>query len=134
MKVIFASIPRSRFPAISSSIVAIEAEKCRISDILVVFGVDKNDRRTYNQEFRKKGATGLRSEVLELELREEEGGLRLYDPKTGTRLRRPEESEADRLAAEAEVTRFFDHFDDNYLDFVVSAGHLPCSYPFMKFQ
>ncbi|MDZ7289497.1 MAG: Uma2 family endonuclease [candidate division KSB1 bacterium] len=45
----------------------------------------------------------LRSEVLDLELRMEEGQLRLYDPKTGERLRTPEEAEAERRAAEKKV-------------------------------
>ncbi|MDZ7289492.1 MAG: Uma2 family endonuclease [candidate division KSB1 bacterium] len=56
--------------------------------------------------------TSLRSEVLDLELRMEEGQLRLYDPKTGERLRTPEEAEAERRAekaarqaAEAELAR-----------------------------
>jgi len=44
---------------------------------------------------------GLKSEVLGLELRVEEGQLRLYDPKLGERLRTHKESEADRRAAEA---------------------------------
>lgn len=57
------------------------------------------------KELRKKGAVGLHSEVLDLDLRVEEESLRLYDPKTGTRLRTPEESETDRLAAEAEAAR-----------------------------
>jgi len=43
----------------------------------------------------------LRSEVLGLELRVENNRLRLYDPKTGERLRTPEEAEADRRTAEA---------------------------------
>jgi Uma2 family endonuclease len=55
------------------------------------------------KEFRKKGAVGLHSEVLNLDLCVEGESLRLYDPKTGTRLRTPEESEAERLAAEAKA-------------------------------
>jgi Uma2 family endonuclease len=42
----------------------------------------------------------LRSEILGLELKVENGWLRFYDPKTGERLRTPEEAEADRRAAE----------------------------------
>ncbi len=47
------------------------------------------------------GATRLNSEVLGLELRVEQGQLRLYDPKTGERLRTPEEAEAERRAEKA---------------------------------
>ena len=43
----------------------------------------------------------LHSEVLELDLVVEAGQLRLFDPKTGERLRTHEESEADRRKAEA---------------------------------
>jgi len=47
----------------------------------------------------------LRSEVLGLELRVEEGQLRLYDPKAGERLRTHKESEADRRTAERKATQ-----------------------------
>jgi Uma2 family endonuclease len=43
----------------------------------------------------------LRSAVLGLELREEDNALRLYNPRTGERLRTAEEVELARLAAEA---------------------------------
>jgi hypothetical protein len=43
----------------------------------------------------------LRSAVLGLELREEDNALRLYNPRTGERLRTAEEAELARLAAEA---------------------------------
>ena len=43
----------------------------------------------------------LRSEVLGLELKVENNRLRFYDPKTGERLRTPEEAEAARREAEA---------------------------------
>jgi Uma2 family endonuclease len=46
------------------------------------------------------GTNLLHSEVLGLDLRVERRELRLYDPKTGERLRTPEEAEADRRAAE----------------------------------
>jgi len=61
---------------------------------------------------RHNGSLHLRSKILGLELRVEKGYLRFYDPKTGERLRTPEEAEEARratekraLAAEAEVTR-----------------------------
>ncbi len=64
------------------------------------------------KEFRQKSAMSLHSEVLGLELRVEQGTLRLYDPKTGARLRTPEETEAElhaaaskAAAAEAEAAR-----------------------------
>ena len=47
----------------------------------------------------------LHSEVLGLDLRVEEGQLRLYDPQTGERLRTPEEAEDDRRAAEMQAAR-----------------------------
>ncbi|MFQ5628218.1 MAG: Uma2 family endonuclease [bacterium] len=54
----------------------------------------------------------IRSEILGLELRLEEGQLRLFDPDTNEYLLTPEESEAERLAekaarqtAEAEIVR-----------------------------
>jgi Uma2 family endonuclease len=56
-------------------------------------------------EARKDGAICLSSAVLGLELRAEKGQLRLYDPKTGERLRTPEEAEADRRAAEKKAAR-----------------------------
>jgi len=134
-------------------------------DILVVFGVEKKDRRIYKVDeegqapqvvieltsastkvedivtkhyiyanlgvqeyflfdpysetmrpalrgFRLKGGeytpmTGsrLRSEILGLELTVEKGRLRLYDPKTGERLRTPQEAEADRRAAEKKAAK-----------------------------
>jgi Uma2 family endonuclease len=143
-------------------------------DILVVFGVDKKERRTYNiedegqapevvfeltsnstkvedfftkryiyaalgvkeyfiydpysetgqhalqgfrlesgeyvpiKEIRQKNAAGLHSNILRLELHEAQGGLRLYNPKTGVYLRAPEETEAALQAAEAEVARLRD--------------------------
>ncbi|MDZ7363623.1 MAG: Uma2 family endonuclease [candidate division KSB1 bacterium] len=43
---------------------------------------------------RHNGSLHLRSKILGLELRVEKGLLRLYDPKTGERLRTPEEAEA----------------------------------------
>jgi Uma2 family endonuclease len=43
----------------------------------------------------------LRSAILGLELREEDNALRLYNPRTGERLRTAEEVELARLAAEA---------------------------------
>jgi Uma2 family endonuclease len=43
----------------------------------------------------------LYSEVLGLELRVEEGRLRLFDPKSSERLRTPEETEAERRAEKA---------------------------------
>jgi hypothetical protein len=49
---------------------------------------------------RHNGSLHLRSKILGLELRVEKGLLRLYDPKTGERLRTPEEAEEDRRAAE----------------------------------
>jgi Uma2 family endonuclease len=49
---------------------------------------------------RHNGSLHLRSKILGLELRVEKGRLRLYDPKTGERLRTPEEAEEDRRAAE----------------------------------
>lgn len=61
---------------------------------------------------RHNGSLHLRSAILGLELRVEKGILRLYDPKTGERLRTPEEAEEARraaeeraIAAEAEVLR-----------------------------
>lgn len=45
----------------------------------------------------------LHSEVLGLDLRVEQGQLRLYDPQTGERLRTPEEAEAERRAAEMQA-------------------------------
>lgn len=61
---------------------------------------------------RHNGSLHLRSKILGLELRVEKGDLRLYDPKTGERLRTPAEAEEDRrtaeikaAAAEAEVIR-----------------------------
>jgi Uma2 family endonuclease len=47
----------------------------------------------------------LHSEVLGLDLVVEDGKLRLYDPKTGERLRTHEESEADRRKAEARAAK-----------------------------
>ncbi|MCI0699411.1 Uma2 family endonuclease [candidate division KSB1 bacterium] len=47
------------------------------------------------------GTTRLSSEVLGLELRVEQGELRLYDIETGERLRTPEEAEAERRAEKA---------------------------------
>jgi len=47
----------------------------------------------------------LRSKILGLELRVEKGQLRLYDPKTGERLRTPEEAEDELRTAKTEVTR-----------------------------
>lgn len=49
---------------------------------------------------RNNGTLYLRSQILGLELRVEKSQLRLYDPKTGERLRTPEEAEEDRRAAE----------------------------------
>jgi Uma2 family endonuclease len=49
---------------------------------------------------RSNGTLHLRSKILGLELRVEKGQLRLYNPKTGERLRTPEEAEADRRTAE----------------------------------
>ncbi len=47
------------------------------------------------------GTMRLSSELLGLELRVEQGQLRLYDPKTGERLRTPEEAEAERRMGKA---------------------------------
>ncbi len=52
--------------------------------------------RLKNGDYMPMVGTRLRSEVLGLELRLEEGRLRLYDPKTGEYLRTHEESEAER--------------------------------------
>jgi len=49
---------------------------------------------------RHNGSLHLRSKILGLELRVEKGLLRLHDPKTGERLRTPEEAEEARRAAE----------------------------------
>jgi Uma2 family endonuclease len=49
---------------------------------------------------RSNGTLYLRSRILGLELRVEKSQLRLHDPKTGERLRTPEEAEEDRRAAE----------------------------------
>ncbi|MDZ7361950.1 MAG: Uma2 family endonuclease [candidate division KSB1 bacterium] len=54
---------------------------------------------------RHNGSLHLRSKILGLELRVEKGQLRLYDQKTGKRLRTPEETEANLKAAEAEIAR-----------------------------
>jgi len=54
---------------------------------------------------RHNGSIHLRSKILGLELRVEKGQLRFYDPKTGARLRTPEETEDELRTAEAEVTR-----------------------------
>jgi hypothetical protein len=47
----------------------------------------------------------LRSKILGLELRVEKSQLRLYDPKTGERLRTPEEAEDELREAQAEAAR-----------------------------
>jgi Uma2 family endonuclease len=47
----------------------------------------------------------LHSEVLGLELQVEQGQLRLYDPKTGERLRTPEEAEAHLRASETKAAQ-----------------------------
>jgi Uma2 family endonuclease len=54
---------------------------------------------------RSNGTLYLRSKILGLELRVEKSQLRLYDPKTGQRLRTPEEAEDELRAAQAEVAR-----------------------------
>jgi hypothetical protein len=56
-------------------------------------------------EYRPIHGSSLLSEVLGLELRVEDGFLRLYDPKTGERLRTPEEAEIElRLEKAARQT------------------------------
>jgi Uma2 family endonuclease len=54
---------------------------------------------------RSNGTLYLRSKILGLELRVEKSQLRLYDPKTGERLRTPEEAEDELREAQAEVAR-----------------------------
>jgi hypothetical protein len=54
---------------------------------------------------RHNGSLHLRSKILGLTLRVEKGHLRLYDQRTGERLRTPEETEANLKAAEAEIAR-----------------------------
>jgi Uma2 family endonuclease len=56
-------------------------------------------------EYVPMAGSRLHSEVLGLDLRVEQGLLRLYDSKTGERLRTPEEAEADRRTAEAQAAR-----------------------------
>ncbi len=46
-------------------------------------------------EYTPMHGTSLFSDALELDLRVEDGLLRLYDPKTGERLRTPEETEVE---------------------------------------
>ncbi len=61
--------------------------------------------RLIGGEYAPMTGTSLYSEVLGLELRVEQGQLRLYDPKTGERLRTPEETEAELRAAEAKAAQ-----------------------------
>jgi Uma2 family endonuclease len=53
----------------------------------------------------RRGASRLRSEVLGLELRVEQGLLRLFDPKTGEFLRSPEEAEEELRVAKMKLMR-----------------------------
>lgn len=53
----------------------------------------------------RRGAARLHSEVLGLELRVEQGLLRLFDPKTGKYLRSPEEAEEELRVAKAKLMR-----------------------------
>ncbi len=61
--------------------------------------------RLVEGEYMPMVGTRLLSKALGLELRAEEGTLRLYDHKTGARLLTPEEAESARDEAEAEVVR-----------------------------
>ncbi len=61
--------------------------------------------RLESGEYVSMTGSHLHSDVLGLDLRVERGLLRLYDSKTGERLRTPEEAEADRRAAEAQAVR-----------------------------
>jgi hypothetical protein len=56
-------------------------------------------------EYAPMAGASLHSEVLGLELRVEQGLLRLYDPKTGERLRTPEEAEAHLRASETKAAQ-----------------------------
>ena len=58
--------------------------------------------RLENGDYSPMTETRLHSDALGLDLTNEGGRLRLYDPKTGERLRTHEESEAGRRKAEAE--------------------------------
>jgi len=61
--------------------------------------------RLENGEYLPMVGTRLRSKVLGLELRFEDGKLRLYDPKTDEHLRTHEESEAERRSLGKRVAR-----------------------------
>jgi Uma2 family endonuclease len=61
--------------------------------------------RLENGDYMPMVGTRLRSKVLGLELRHENGELRLYDPKTGEYLRTHEESEAERRRLAKRVSR-----------------------------
>jgi Uma2 family endonuclease len=61
--------------------------------------------RLDNGDYMPMLGTRLRSETLGLDLVMEEGELRLYNPKTGERLRTYKEAEAERRAAKAENAR-----------------------------
>ncbi|MGQ9627634.1 MAG: Uma2 family endonuclease [Anaerolineae bacterium] len=69
------------------------------------YHLEGEEYRRMPDDFTSSGERRLKSEVLGLELRLEEGRLRLYNPKTGQKLLTPAELQ-DRLSElEAELTR-----------------------------